>query len=57
MHFSRSAATLDLHAAMATQPDIYISNSIFDRISAAVDLIGATAKIYSRNVIVPILQG
>ena len=44
-------------AAMATQPEIYLTNCTFDGSAGVIDLTGTTAKIYCRNVKAPMASG
>ena len=44
-------------AAMATQPEIYLTNATFDGCAGMVDLTGTTAKVYCRNVKAPMASG
>ncbi|MCK7006351.1 tail fiber/spike domain-containing protein [Enterobacter kobei] len=53
----RGLAAFYSTAAMATQPEIYISNATFDGSTGVVDLTGTTAKVYCRNVKAPVASG
>ncbi|KFA86513.1 hypothetical protein [Enterobacter sp. EGD-HP1] len=50
-------AAIFAQAAMATQPEIYLTNATFDGCAGMVDLTGTTAKIYCRNVKAPMASG
>ena len=44
------AAAIFSQVAMATQPEIYLSNTTFDGCAGMIDLTGTTAKVYNSNV-------
>ncbi|CAM6346184.1 hypothetical protein SPL90_08635 [Enterobacter hormaechei subsp. xiangfangensis] len=50
-------AAIFAQAAMATQPEIYLTNCTFDGSAGVIDLTGTTAKIYCRNVKAPMASG
>ncbi|HDT0752189.1 TPA: hypothetical protein QIC06_004236 [Enterobacter kobei] len=62
MHLSNVVQTRGLgaiyaQAAMATQPEIYLSNCTFDGSNGVIDLTMTTAKVYCRNVKAPMASG